>query len=105
MEPSVKRNSIQFLLSSHLLNFNRLLIQITPRRGRKQPAFIIIIIIIILTSFFPRFPSLDYKAIFVHKKEKIRIIWHTFLAFLADISFSRLILAWTLTSVNRLLRK
>ena len=36
----------------------------------------------------------------MHKKEKIRITWHIFLAFLADISFSRLILAEKLTSVN-----
>ena len=81
------------MLSSHLLNIYRLFNSDHASQGKEAASFH-------FNFLLTRFPSLNYKAIFVHKKEKIRITWHIFLAFLADISFSRLILAEKLTSVN-----
>ena len=88
----------QFLLSSHLLNIYRLFNSDHASQGKEADSFR-------LNFLFARFPSLNYHAVFVHKRKKIPITWHIPRFLLADISFSRLVVDGKLISVNRLLRK
>ena len=70
MELAVRRNSINNPISviafQSLLNIYRLFNSDHASQGKEAASFH-------FNFLLPRFPSLNYKAIFVHKKEKIRI--------------------------------
>ena len=69
------------MLFSHLLNIYLLFNSDHASQGKEADGFHF--------NLFPRFPSLNYQAVFVLKRKKIRITWHIPRFLLAHISFSQ----------------